>query len=129
MKPHEAEAGVFGHSAGHVHRLHAIAGGALDEVIDRAERHDALAARIRREADVGEVRPREQLRLGIAKDATAFLHDPDEGLHAVKLPVDLPELLVVERALYVDVRGREDSAHELDRRDRQIDAWSNAAER
>src|SRR5258708_3606495 len=69
--------------------LPAVPRRAFDQVVDRAEGHHAIATRIQREADVGEVRPRKQLRFGITKDAAAFLHDPDEWLRRVSLAIDL----------------------------------------
>src|SRR5438093_92476 len=112
-----------------VHRLHAVARGALDQIVDGAERDDAVAARIDGEADIGEVRPGEELRLGIAEDPTALLHDAHERLARVALAVDPPEVLLLERLLHIHVRRREDAAHELDRRAREVDARPLAAER
>ncbi len=112
-----------------VHRLHAIPRRALHEVVDRAERDDAFAARIGRESDIGEVRAREELRLGIAEDAGTLLHDAHERLAGIALPVDLPQVLVLECALHVDVSGGENAAHELDGGHREIDARTSAGER
>src|SRR5947207_2687662 len=89
MQSHEAKAGILGIAAGDVHRLDAVAGRALHEIVDRAERDDAFRARIEREADIGEVRSRDELRLGITPDAGALLHDPNEGFGAVGVSVDL----------------------------------------
>jgi len=79
-----------------------------------------LAARVGGEADVGEVAPRKQPRLGMAKDPAALLDDADERLVGIRGAVGLPERLVVHRAADRHVRGGEDAADELDRGDREL---------
>src|SRR5919198_3852370 len=129
METHKAETRVLSESAGDVHRLHAITGCALHEVVDRGEHDYAATARIRDEADVGEVRPGHQLRLGIPVDPGALLHDPHERLRGVGLTVQAPQGLVVERGLRIHVRRREHAAYELHRRHREIHAWHRTAQR
>src|SRR5712691_1488276 len=87
----EAEPGVLGEPERHVHRLHPVARGALHQVVNRAEGDDALAARVEGESHVAEVRAREELRLRIAVDTGAVLHDPHERLGGVGLPIDTPD--------------------------------------
>jgi len=70
---------------------------------------------------------REELRLGIAKDPAALLHDADEG-SCRTLPVDLQSPCHRARSSRRRARSR-DSSHELDRGHRQIDAWPMAAQR
>src|SRR5919204_3551279 len=127
MQADEAEAERLLHAESDVHRLHAVPRRALHEVVDRAERDHAVATRVDREADVGEVRAREELRLGVTEDARALLHDAHEGLRGVALAIDLPEILVLERSLDRHMRGREDATNELDGGDRQVDARLVAA--
>src|SRR5205085_10541199 len=95
---------------------------AFHEVIDRAEGDDTIAPRVQGESHVREVRSGKELRLGIAPDARAFLDDANERLSSIRIAVDLPERLLVDRGGRVDVRRRTDAAHELDRGHRQIDA-------
>src|SRR5438105_7978997 len=112
----------------HVHRLHTVAGRALHQVVDGTERDDAVAARIEREPDVREVRAGDELGLGVAEDAAALLHDAHERLARVARAVQLPELLLVDPLLDVDVRRGKGAAHQLDARHREVDARSRAAE-
>src|SRR5215510_13364818 len=105
MKSDEAEAGIFRKTERDIHRLHSVAGSALHQVVDRAERDDAVAARIEGEADVGEVRSGDELRLGEAVDARALLDDAHERLARVRLPIRAPERLLVAHAAHRNVRG------------------------
>ena len=77
--------------------------------------------KFKRETDIGEVRSRDELRLGITPDAGTLLHDPNEGFGGVGVSVDLPERLLVDRRSRVGVRRREHAADELDRGHREID--------
>src|SRR6266480_5260156 len=122
MQTHEGEPRLVVQTEGDIHRLDAVARRAFHEVIDRTEGDDTIAPRVEGEPHVGEVRSGKELRLGIAPDARAFLDDANERLGGVRIAVDLPERLLVDRGGRVDVRRRKDAAHELDRSDREIDA-------
>src|SRR5690242_15901470 len=122
MQSGELEAGRLGEAARHVHRLNAIACGPLHQVVDGAERDDALAAWISGEPDIREVRSGQEPRLRVAEDAGALLHDPDERLVGVRLAVRAPAGLVVDAALHRHVRGGQYPANELDRGDGQLNA-------
>src|SRR5438132_10094554 len=122
MQPHETEASVLRVPARDIHRLDPVAGRSLHEVVDRTERDDPFAARIEGEPDVGEVRPREELRLWVPPDARALFHDAYERLGRVGVAVDLPERLLVERGGRVDVRGREHAPDKLHRGHGEIHA-------
>ncbi len=65
-------------------------------------------------ADIAIVGAGEDLRLGEAVEAARLLDQPDKRLLAVHAPVDLPEILIGQRLLQEDVRGRQNAAHRLD---------------
>jgi len=71
-----------------------LASGAAGETADQRRAIDAgrraavdppRTARVDRETHIGEVRPREELRLRVVPDARALFDDPDERLKAIRL--------------------------------------------
>src|SRR3972149_11819806 len=108
--------------AGHeIHALARAARGALHQIVERRDRHDALPVAVEREANVAEVRPGEELRLGEAVEALGLLHDADERLVPVRLPVQPPEVLLCDRLAQERMARREDATDRLDRMAREGD--------
>ena len=88
-----------------IHRLHAVAGGALDQVVYGRHHHNSFALRVPFEADIAVVRAGKDLRLGIAINAGALFDDPNERLFTVLLPVNLPNGFVVQIFLQERMAG------------------------
>src|SRR5574341_357721 len=102
VQPGELQAGGLGEAAGDVHGLDAVAGGALDQVVQGGHDDHAGAAGVLLEANVAEVAADQELRLGVAVDALPLLDDSQEGLVPVLGPVDLPEIPFLHPVLYED---------------------------
>src|SRR5579884_371512 len=97
-----------------VHSLHRLAGRTLHEVVQRSQNDDAIARRVRLEADIAVVAAGENLRLGKAIVSLSLLDDADEGLGAVDVPIDPPEVTIRQPFPSEDVRGGQDAPNSLD---------------
>ena len=87
--------------------------GALDEVVDRRNHHQAAGVGLELEAHVGVVGPRHHLGVGVTVDAPALLDQAHEGLVRVELAVGLPDVLFGEAVGDEDLGGHEDAADAL----------------
>src|SRR5258706_13067832 len=98
------ESRILGQPAHEVEALDALAGAALDQVVDRRENDRGPA--FGGHADVDEVRPLHVVHV------RRSLAQTDEALARIGLLEDLEQLVGAGLLLQGDVAGREDAAHE-----------------
>src|SRR5881628_2148930 len=97
MQTEEIEPRRFRIPGDEVHGLDRAPRGPLHQVVERGDRDYAARVLVEGEADVAVVRARKDLRLGEPVEAVRLLHDPDERLLAVRVAVDLPQVLLRDR--------------------------------
>src|SRR2546423_14177001 len=126
IEAREVEPGLLVPAKANIHRLDGLPGGAFHQVVERAHHHHPPRMRVSFEADVAAVRPRQDLRVGVAVDPLRLLDDSHEGLVRVGGAIDLPRRLLVQVIVEKDVGGRQDSADGLDRGRGEGDAGAMA---
>ena len=85
-------------------------------------------ARVGGEPDVAVVRPGQDLRLGVAVDPPSSADQADERLVGVVLPVDAPDLPLVQVLFQQAVAGSQGTPHDPDGGDGEVQTWVGGVE-
>jgi hypothetical protein len=116
MEAGEFEARGLGMAGHEIETLNGVARRSFDEVVEGRENDEASAALLEGEADLAEIRPGADFRLGDAIQAAVALDDPDERLQTVIGPIGPPgrPFFRERSAVRKDMDGGQDAADRFD---------------